>query len=153
MRRTRRYRIAEIKADRDHEEARAQNIFSLRHPRDRFYPQRMNREQGGDESAPPSKAGHRPDDKKKKKNRAGMKQDVREMVSGGVQPEELVIQHVRQRRQRVPIAGIAFGESGPKAIHGKAGDDDWILIDVVLVVVGHEMVAERPAKDEPDETR
>ena len=82
-----------------------------------------------------------------------MKQDVREMVSGGIQPEELAIQHVRQRRQRMPVTGITLGERGAKAIGGEASGDDRIFVDVVLIVVGHELVAEGLAKNQPDQTR
>ena len=72
------------------------------------------------------------------------------MMSPGVQSKELAIEHVRQRVERIPLAGRPFGESPADSFAGQPRRDQWIGEDEEAVVVTEQHVIERLAIDEPD---
>ncbi len=63
------------------------------------------------------------------------------MVRARAQPEELAVQHVRQPRERVPVAGVAGGEGPGEPRASEAGAHVGVAAHVVGVVVAHEAVA------------
>ena len=70
----------------------------------------MDGEYGGHESARPEPARHPPQDQKQQDRRRGVQQHIGEMVSPGLQPVNLAVQHVGHPRQRVPVCdGCAWG--------------------------------------------
>ena len=75
------------------------------------------------------------------------------MVAGRIQPEELKVQHVRKRGERMPVARVWLSESQTDPVHRKARGDDRTFVNVILVVVSYELVLEGLAKDQPDKTR
>ena len=72
------------------------------------------------------------------------------MMPPGIQSEELAIEHVRQRGQRIPLAEWPLGESPPDPLAGQPRGDVRIWIDKAVVVVIERKVAERLAVDQPD---
>src|SRR4051812_47798676 len=113
----------------------------------------MNREDSRHKSTSPEMTGHRAQQREEQQHRTGMKQDVCEMVSGRIQAEELTIEHVGKRGERVPIARMWMSERAPDALGGEASADHRILGDVIRVVVGDELVLQRLPEDEPHQAR
>jgi hypothetical protein len=64
-----------------------------------------------DKRALPQHARHLPRQNKQKQHRHSMRQNICEMMSARVQAVQLVIQHLRERRQRVPVLGMNMGEA------------------------------------------
>ena len=69
-----------------------------------------------------------------------MKDEIGDVVTGGVQPVELAIRGMREPRQRVPIAGVSACKSPFDRRPTQAAQDKRILIDVKLVVEVDELV-------------
>jgi hypothetical protein len=53
----------------------------------------------------------------------------------------------------VPVPRLRLGKSCPDAVGRETRDDDGILVNVILIVVGYELMAQGLAKNEPDKTR
>src|SRR6266542_1919224 len=66
------------------------------------------------------------------------------------QAVELTIQHVRNRSEWMPVAGIHVGECPLNSAWRKTICNPWILDDVILVVVTYKVVSERLAKSDPN---
>ena len=75
------------------------------------------------------------------------------MMSPGPEPVELTIQHVRDGGEWLPVAGAEMGE-GPRHItRSKTAGYSRISIDVLAIVVVHELVVQRLAESDPDDAR
>ncbi len=77
------------------------------------------------------------------------------MMSSGLQPVQLAIQHVRHRGQGMPVPGMSMNMC---ECPGNAGDAQTarylsIFIDVVWVIIVDEIVLEGVAKNNPGECR
>ena len=127
--------IAEIGPQREHEKQSAQHVFPLGHPGHRLDVLRMDGEDRGDEGAGPKLAGHSPQNEKQRDRRGGVEQHIGQMMPPGVQAEELAIEHVRQRGQRIPLAVGPVGEGPPDAVAGQARGDMGVSVDKDAVVV------------------
>ena len=103
--------VAFIGAQRQHEEYTTEHVLALSHPCDRFNVQRMNGKQGGDKGALPKCAGHLSEHEKEQQHCYCMKKNIREMMTTGVETKQLAVDHVRERRERVPIGCMTMRES------------------------------------------
>lgn len=63
-----------------------------------------------------------------------MEQHVREMMSGGIQAEELAIQHVGNPRQREPIGRMAVSERPDDPFPGYTASDMIVGGDITEIV-------------------
>ena len=70
----------------------------------------MNGKNGGHKSAPPVRAGHISQEQKQQNGRRCVKNEVRKMVTTGVQSVDLEIQHVGNSGQRVPVGRVKMSE-------------------------------------------
>ena len=61
---------------------------------------------------------------------------------------ELAVGHVRKPGERMPIAALPAGESPADPLGRQPANDLPILVDILIVVVVDETVAQRPAKNE-----
>ena len=143
--------IAEIGPQREHEEQSAQHVAPLGEPGHRFDPLRMDGEQRGHEGAGPKLAGHLPPDQKQCDRRGGVQQQIGQMVPPGVQPEHLAIEHVRNHRQRIPLAHRAAGQRPLQSVGRQAVIDVRVVSDIQAVVVFEEGVPQRLAVDRRDD--
>ena len=79
------------------------------------------------------------------------------MVRAGVEAEEFAVHHVREPRQRMPIAGVAVGEDGREgpfdARPGQPFLHDGIFRDVIPIVVIDKTVARRRQIDQQRDER
>ena len=70
-----------------------------------------------------------------------MQQHAREMMACGVQAENLTIQHVGERRERVPVLRMDMSEGPLGSINRDPAAHHGIGVDVGVVVVVNEFVA------------
>ena len=63
--------------------------------------------------------------------------------------EELAIEHVRQRRQRMPVVGVNVGKSPDNVSPAQSLLNLSVLADVGRVIVIHESVSQGLSVDRP----
>ena len=80
-----------------------------------------------------------------------MQQNVREMMAARLEIENLAIDHVRDERERMPVARLNIDERPGETVKRYPLRHQRVSVNVGLVVVVHEIVAERLAEDDPDE--
>ena len=68
------------------------------------------------------------------------------MMPGGIQPVELAIEHVGDPGQRMPVVGIASGESPGHSSHRQSWRDLRVVIDIGIIVEIEKPVPEGFAK-------
>jgi hypothetical protein len=78
-----------------------------------------------------------------------MEEHIREVMSTGIEPEQLAIEHVRNTRQGMPVSGMKMGKYSNHAIECDALDDARILVNVNVVIEIDEIVPECLPKDQP----
>ena len=71
------------------------------------------------------------------------------MMAAGLQPEQLAIEHVRNRRQWVPVARVCVRERPGNVPEVNSAGDDGVFIDVNVIVEINEIVSERLTEQGP----
>src|ERR1044072_2221780 len=86
-----------------------------------------------------------------------MQHHVGEMMSGlrasGPGAENLSIEHVKDRGNRMPIVCVHMSKGPDNAIKRKAVGNPWVVEDILPIVVIHELVAAGLAKDDENHHR
>src|SRR4051812_14706456 len=101
----------------------------------------MNCEHCGGEGAPAGRAGKSHESMEEQQHRAGVQENVRKMMPARRETKELAIEHVRERRERMPVLRVNVRECPAQRVRTQATGDGGILINVILVVVIDEIVA------------
>ena len=70
-------------------------------------------------------------------------------MATGVGAPQLAVQHMRQSCQRMPIAGMLAAECVNRAGNCQPTADERIRVNVVIIIVVDEVVADRLAENEP----
>ena len=115
----------------------------------------MNRKERGNKSAWPDTARparttrHVAKHEKEQDDRNRVQEDIREMMSAGLEPKELAIEHVGNRRQRMPVPRVAVPERPNDSGQGEAAGYDRVFIDVDVIVEVNEFVTKRLPENEP----
>ena len=78
-----------------------------------------------------------------------MEEHIREVMSTGVEPEQLAIEHMRDTRQRMPVSRMKMGKYSNHAIEREALDDARILININVVIEIDEIAPKCLPKDQP----
>src|SRR5947199_365020 len=81
--------------------------------------------------------------KEQQDRRCGVKQNVSQMMSPGLESVELAIQHVPDGGEWLPVASAEMSEGPLHIIKSKTAGYSWIGIDVRTIVVIHELVVQR----------
>ena len=68
-----------------------------------------------------------------------MEGDVDHMRATGVEAENLTVEHVRDPGERVPVIGLAVHKRPFYAGPSEAGANGGVVVNVVVVVVSHEL--------------
>ena len=102
--------VPDISPDGQHEKERTQHVLAFGHPSHRFGPQGMDGKHRGHKRAAPQAPGHLPQHQKQQHRRGGVQQDIDQMVSPSVQPEELAVQHVGKCGEWNPVGDLHMGE-------------------------------------------
>jgi len=72
-----------------------------------------------------------------------MEGDVDQVRATWIEAEELAIGHVGEPGKRMPVVGLPVYERPCESAPGEAGLDVLIFVNVVVVVIGHELVMAR----------
>src|SRR5207247_5581748 len=79
----------------------------------------------------------------------GVQKDIGEMMPGRLQSVQLTIEHVRNGREWVPVAGYRVRKSPRDAFQRKPCGDLCILINVLWIVVRDELSALGLTENQP----
>ena len=109
----------------------------------------MDSKDRSDKGAGPKGSGSRVQQRKQQQHHGRMQQHVDQMVPCRIESEQLAIQHVRNRCQRMPISRVRFSECRNDAARRYTRGDPWIVINISLVVVGDEIMTESLSKYDP----
>ena len=71
------------------------------------------------------------------------------MVTTGIQPVQLEIQHVGNDSQRMPIGRVKMSERPGKRAKTQAAGNCRIFVNVAVIVALNEAVVKRLIKDDP----
>ena len=107
-----RLHVADVSSEREETEEGAEDVLAFADPGDRFNVQWMQGEDGGDKGAPPKSAGHLPEEGKEQRGVGDMQDETRQMHLARAATEELVVEHVGNPGQGMPVASVTGGE-GP----------------------------------------
>ena len=86
--------------------------------------------------------GHLSEHEKEQDNGNCVKKHTREMVSSRLQSVNLAVQHVRNRRQRVPVSGMTMDKSADDAIDRQASRNRRVFVNIYVIVKIDEIVCE-----------
>ena len=117
--------------------------------------QGMNRKERGNKSTWPDTASparttrHLAKHEKEQDDRTCVKDDIGEMMSAGIEPKELAIEHVGNRRQRMPVSRVAVRERPNNSGQREAAGYDRVFIDVNVIVEINEFMAKRLPENQP----
>jgi hypothetical protein len=75
------------------------------------------------------------------------------MMSPWLQPIDLAVRHVSDARERMPIIRMHMGEDPQHAAESQPMGNDWVRIDVFVIIVIDESVIDCPAKYEQHHQR
>jgi hypothetical protein len=95
----------------------------------------MEGEERGDERSAPDCAGHSPQQAEEQERVGDVKEEIGEVMAGGIETIELAIQEVREPGERMPVARVAGGEGPENVFAGQPGVDLGIIRDVLGVIV------------------
>ena len=109
----------------------------------------MNCEQRRNKSASPQSPCHLSQHEKQQDDSDGVQKDVGEMMPGRLQSVQLTIEHVRNGRERVPVAGYRVRKSPGDAFQRKPCGDLCILINVLWIIVGDELMSQGLTENQP----
>src|SRR6266516_38432 len=71
------------------------------------------------------------------------------MMTSRLYPVELAVEHVRNRRQRMPVPRMTMGECADRSIDRETFCDQRIIINVHVVIEIDELVPDRLAEHQP----
>ena len=143
--------IPKVGAHRQQPEQRAEHILPLRHPRHRLHVQRMHREQGRDERAPPQPSRHPPQDQEQQRRVRQVEQHVHPVMPPGVQAEQLHVGHVRNPGQGMPVRRFERRERPGNTLLRQASLDVKIFPDILTVIVVDERKASHLPENKKDQ--
>ena len=129
------FRIADIGAEREQEEERAEHILALRNPGDRLDMQGMQREQRRHHEAAPEGTRHPPQQQEQQQRIGDMKPHTYQVLCPRLVAEELKVQHVGDPGQRMPVTGVAALECPGNVLPLQAALNVRVRSNVIRVVV------------------
>src|SRR5207248_10602176 len=138
--------------ERQKKESRAQDMFALGDPGDRFDPKRMNRKQCSNKRSAPESTGRARQKKEQQKRSNCMKQNICEMMAARCESENLAVEHVRNDRERMPIVGLGIDKGLLQSVDAESLADQPVSVDVSFVVEVYKIVVQGLAKDDPDQS-
>ena len=94
-------------------------------------------------------ARHLREQEKKKNCGRAVQQDIHKMMRTRLQSEKLTVQHVRHRRERMPIMGMDMGECPGNAVPAQTAMNLIVFADVNRIIEVDEFMAEGLAENRP----
>src|ERR1041384_3229197 len=111
----------------------------------------MNRKHRRDKSARPQVPSHWLQKNKQQNGGDCMEKHVGEMMPARLQPEQLTIEHVRERGQRMPVARVRVRKRPDHIAEAQSSAHDRVLVDVNVIVEVNEIMPKRLPEHDPRE--
>src|SRR5207248_295833 len=144
-------RVIQIRGEREHKEESTQNVFAFGNPDDRLHPQRMDGKDRRHECASPKRAGQPTKQVEENDSSRGVEQNISEMMRPSAEPEHSTIEHVRKRRERMPVTSMSMSKCPNHSIPTQARDYLRSFIGVGRIIIIHEGKMAGLSKDKPNE--
>ena len=109
----------------------------------------MNRENCRDECALPQTVGCPSQENKKQHCRRAVEKNIYQVVRARIHSEQLAVEHVRDRRQRMPVLRMDMRERPDNPAPGQARAHVRVVEHVKRIVIIDELMAERLSKHRP----
>ena len=109
----------------------------------------MNREHSRHECAWPKRASHLFEHEEKQQHRYRVQQHISEVMAAALEPEQLAVEHVRNRRERMPVPRMRMRKRAEYAVDRKSSGDGRVLIHIRVIVEIDEIVPQSLTKNEP----
>jgi hypothetical protein len=100
----------------------------------------MNGKEGGYAGAPPEGSRHKAKQRKEQDRVDKVKDDIRPMVTAGIGPKQLPVQHMRKPGQRMPVAALHVPEGPEKPFHSHPPLNMFIICNIHRIIVVNEAV-------------
>lgn len=113
--------------------------------------QRVNGEHGSHECAWPKRTRHLFEHEEKQQHRYCVQQGISEVMAAGLDSKQLAVEHVRNRRERMPIPRMRMGKRAECAGQRKSSVDDRVLININMIVEINEIVPQSLTENEPSD--
>ena len=126
-------------------ERAGEQLLALRDPRHRLDARRVQRERRRGESGRPERAGRRAQHAEQEQNVQGVQRRVHRVRAPGLDAEHLHVEHVREPRERNPVAGVEARERARDTRARKPAAHDRVLQHVDRVVELDEVEARHRA--------
>ena len=78
-----------------------------------------------------------------------MPKNVDQMMRTGIDPEELTIEHVRNRRERMPVLRMNVGKCPSDSVPAQSGANMRVVVNIKRIVVVDELMARGLGKHAP----
>ncbi len=131
--------ILDVRPGCQEKKERAEKIFSLGQPCDRFDMQRMQTEDGGGDGSGPDVAGGPSQQQIKQGCIQRVEQQIFDVHGAGSHAEERHVQFIRQPGERMVVGQVAGLQGVFDVGPGEAGGDVVIVIEISVVVVIDEL--------------
>src|ERR1043166_1899818 len=109
----------------------------------------MNRKHRRDKSARPQVPSHLPQKNKQQNGGDCMEEHAGEMMPARLQPEQLTVEHVRERGQRMPVARVRVRKRPDHIAEAQSSAHDRVLVDVNVIVEVNEIMPKRLPEHDP----
>ncbi len=134
--------------ERPHPEEGTKDVLALGYPGHRLDVGWMHREQRCHHGARQLAARRAAQELEQEERGAEVEQQVGEVVAARIEAEELAVQHVRQKSERMPVGGDDGGESPAQARDGQPGLHHQVLGHVAGIVEIDESIAQAAMPDD-----
>src|ERR1051326_7931536 len=111
----------------------------------------MNRKHRRDKSARPQVPSHLLPKNKQQNGGDCMEEHAGEMMPARLQPEQLTIEHVRERGQRMPVARVRVRKRPDHIAEAQSSAHNRVLVDVNVIVEVNEIMPKRLPEHDPRE--
>ena len=114
----------------------------------------MNGKEGGHAGAPPEGSRHKAKYGKEQDRVDEMKDDICPMVTAGIGPKQLPVQHMRKPGQGVPVGTLLFSEGPDKPFHRPLRLNMGIISNIEgIIVIDEAIIANRLVADQDHQTQ
>ena len=107
----------------------------------------MDGKHRGHQGAGPEPAGHLPQHQEEEDRRRSVQQDIGQVMPACPATVTLPVEHVGQRGERVPVAGMEMSEGPDHGVGRPSPRDVAVIVNVEAIIVIDESIPERLAED------
>jgi len=109
----------------------------------------MNGENTGHQRTGPHPLCHPGERNEKQQYCDAMPKNIDQMLRTRVHPEDLAIEHMRNRSKRMPVLGMDMRERPTNPVPAQSRAHVWVVVDVKRIVIVDELMMKSLAEDRP----